>query len=145
MSPQNLRKRVHDCDDDVDVNVKEEVGEVSEDLPAPKRTKHENKHQVQTETAAAMLQDSLVHFDKINPTTSVEVLKVAVATTKRILDKDPNILDNLTDEQCRVLVRLSKTILKNPRCNTIKRKHIHQNKKNKKELKKGWWRWFWPL
>jgi hypothetical protein len=136
---QNPRKRKHDYNNDADVDVKKEVGKVSEDSRPSKKIKRKNNHQVQTEIAAAMLQDSLVHFDKINQKTSVEVLKVAIATTKTLLDENPNILGDLTEEQCKILIHLSRTILKNHCCKNIIRKPTQ------KKSKKGWKWWLWPL
>jgi len=143
MSPQNPQKRSRNDDDDSDVVKVEVVEEVPKVSHVSKKARHENKHEVQAETAAAMLQDTLVNFNTMSPKTSVEVLKVALATTKKLLDNDPTILENLTDEQCRILIHLSKNILKNRRCKALKRKPPLQKSKFKKQSK-GWW-WVWPL
>jgi len=143
MSLLNTLKRPHNDDDENDVVVKVEekkdIEESSKISHASKRIKR--KHEIQIETAAAMLQDSLVHLDSLNKKTSVEVLKVAVTTTKKLLVENPNILENLSDEQCKVLIHMSRTILKNRRCKALKR----ELQKRKQTKTGSWWKWFWPI
>ena len=133
-------KRSRDDNDDIeDMKVEIVVEECPQISHVAKKVKLD-KHGVQAEKAAAMLQDVIVHIDTMSPKTSVEVFKVVAATTKKLIDSDPNILNNLTDEQCKILIHLSKTILKNSHCKTLRKSNTLQKSKTHKQTQKGWWK-----
>jgi len=140
---KSLKRSREEEEEEEEEKVTENVNTGESDMP---RIHKKCKRELQVKTAAAALQEAMVHVGDMNQKTSMEVLKVAVVTIKKLLDNDPDILRDFTDDQCRIIAHVSKTILKNQRLKSLKKRSTFQKPKFRNQPKKScWWRCFWPL
>jgi len=137
MSLHNPLKRSREGDND-DIDVKTE--DTSDDDVCSRQTSKRIKHDEGVEVAAGLLQDAFVCSSGMSRKTSLEVLKVTGAVSFHILLEHPDVLNGLSDEQCKVVILLASKIMKHRRCKEIRKSTILKAKQAR-----SWWKRLYPF